>query len=106
MAVYELRHYVAIAGRERALRDRFENGTLALFDRLGVRVVDFWETSPPGELWYLLEWESEVAMRERWTAFKADERWLALKAASEADGPLIASITSTLLTRAPFFTPR
>lgn len=104
--VYELRRYVALPGREEALRQRFEDGTLALFEELGIRVVDFWETvATPVELWYLLEWPGEQAMRDAWTAFRENPKWQALKATSEAGGPLVASITSTVLSRAPFFTP-
>lgn len=104
--VYELRRYVAVAGKEQALRRRFEEGTLALFDALGIRVVDFWQTvSSPVELWYLLEWPDEEAMREGWSAFRENPEWRALKAESEANGPLVASITSTVLSRAPFFAP-
>ncbi|MGE0213782.1 MAG: NIPSNAP family protein [Parvibaculaceae bacterium] len=102
--VYELRRYVAVPGKEQALRRRFEDGTLALFRELGIRVVDFWETvAAPVELWYVLEWPSEPAMKETWNAFRANGKWLALKSESETGGPIVASITSTLLTRVPFF---
>lgn len=104
--IYELRRYVPAAGMEQALRQRFENGTLALFEELGFRVVDFWEpVSSSAELWYLMEWPSERAMKEAWGAFRENPKWLALKAESEADGPLVSSITSTVLSRVPFFVP-
>lgn len=104
--IYELRRYVPVPGKEDALRHRFEDGTLALFEELGIRVVDFWETTAvPVELWYVLEWSSEQAMKDAWATFRENPKWQALKTRSEAEGPIVASITSTVLGRVPFFDP-
>lgn len=102
--IYELRKYVAVAGKEEELRERFVNGTLDLFKRLGILVVEFWQhTASAGELWYLVEWSSETDMATAWEAFRRNDEWLALKAATETNGPLTVSITSIPLSRVDFF---
>ena len=104
--IYELRRYVAVVGKEEELRERFVNGTLDLFKRLGIFVVEFWQhTASAGELWYLVEWSSEADMTAAWEAFRRNDEWLALKAATETNGPLTASITSIPLSRVDFFAP-
>ncbi|WP_137388934.1 NIPSNAP family protein [Rhodoligotrophos defluvii] len=103
--IYELRRYMPVAGKEAALRDRFANGTLRLFDKLGIKVTHFWEhASVPGELWYVVAWRDEAAMKAGWEAFRNDPEWTAFKAKTEADGPLAASITSIPLKDVDFFT--
>ena len=102
--IYELRCYVPVPGRETDLQQRFADGTLALFSKLGIQVVDFWEhASGNGELWYLVAWNDEAAMRQAWDAFREDPDWLAMKQESEANGPLVKSITSVPLCRSAFF---
>ncbi|WP_342639983.1 NIPSNAP family protein [Rhodoligotrophos ferricapiens] len=102
--IYELRHYVPVAGKEEALRHRFANGTLQLFEKLDIKVIDFWEHADmPGELWYLVEWPDQAAMKAGWEAFRKDPDWQALKTRTEVDGALTAAITSIPLKPAEFF---
>jgi hypothetical protein len=98
--VYEMRIYHCNPGKLPALLKRFEDTTLGLWDRFGIRQAGFW-TVEVGEsnhdLVYLLAWES-LAERERvWTAFATDPEWLQKRAASEADGPIVASISNSIL---------
>ena len=45
----------------------------------------------------------DVAQRERaWASFRADPEWHKVVAASEANGPIVARITNTLLTPTDF----
>ncbi|MGF7162123.1 heme-degrading monooxygenase HmoA [Rhodoligotrophos appendicifer] len=102
--MYELRHYVPAPGKAKELRDRFANGTMKLFEKLGFEVVEFWEHADgSGELWYVIEWPDETTMRASWDGFRKNEEWQALKASSEAGGPLTASITSIPLQDVDFF---
>jgi len=98
--VYEMRVYHCNPGKLPALLKRFEEVTLGIWERFGIRQAGFW-TVEVGEsnhdLVYLLAWES-LAERERvWTAFLADPEWLQKRAASEADGPIVARITNSIL---------
>ncbi|MDP2296487.1 MAG: NIPSNAP family protein [Pseudolabrys sp.] len=98
--IYEMRVYRAVPGRLPALLNRFQNTTLDLWKTRGFRPVGFWTTlvgESNMDLTYLLAWES-LAERERiWNAFMADPEWIAKRAESEKDGPIVANITNTIL---------
>jgi hypothetical protein len=98
--VYELRVYRCCPGKLPALLRRFEGVTLGIWARFGIRQAGFW-TVEVGEsnhdLFYLLAWESLAEREQKWTAFAADPEWLEKRAASEVDGPIVASISNTIL---------
>ncbi len=64
--IYELRIYHAVPGRLPALLVRFQNRTLPIWERHGIRQAGFW-TTLVGEsnqrLTYMLAWDS-LAERE------------------------------------------
>jgi hypothetical protein len=98
--IYELRIYRTLPGRMPALLRRFESATLALFDKHGIRQAGFWTTligESHNDLHYLLAWDSMGEREERWNAFATDPEWIAARNASEADGPIIANISSQFL---------
>ena len=98
--IHELRIYHAMPGRLPDISRRFETITLKLWERHGIRQVGFWTVlvgDSNSDLYYLLEWES-MAERERlWNAFASDPEWLAAKAATERDGPLISHLSNLFL---------
>jgi hypothetical protein len=94
------RIYTCIPGRLPALLKRFEEHTLKIWDKHGIKQAGFW-TVLVGEgsqdLHYLLAWES-LAERERiWNVFQADPAWHKARDESEKDGPIIANIKSSFL---------
>jgi hypothetical protein len=98
--IYELRIYHCVPGRLHDLNKRFESATLKIWERHGIRPVGFW-TVLVGEsnqdLVYMLEWR-DMAERERiWNGFMADPEWLAKRAETEKNGPIIASISNSFL---------
>jgi hypothetical protein len=103
--IYELRVYHCIPGRLPALVKRFQNATVALFEKHGIRQVGFW-TVAIGEsnqdLFYILAWDSLGERDKRFTAFANDPDWIAARNQSEADGQIIASISNTILTPTNF----
>ena len=103
--IYELRVYHCMTGRLPALVKRFETVTVALFEKHGIRQVGFWTVAigqSNQDLVYILQWESLADRDKRFAAFQADPEWIAARAKSEADGPLVASITNTILTPTKF----
>jgi hypothetical protein len=98
--IYEMRVYHCVAGRLLALLKRFETTTLDLWKRHGIRQAGFW-TVAIGEsnqdLVYLLAWESLAEREKKWTAFMSDPEWIAARSHSERDGPIIASISNSIL---------
>ena len=98
--IYELRTYDAHPGKLGALSLRFADHTLTLFDRHGIKSVGYWtdaEDAASNRLTYLLAFESEEQYKAAWASFIADPEWKALRETTEADGPLVETITSTLL---------
>ena len=103
--IYEQRVYRCCPGRLPALLARFQNHTLKLWDKHGIRQAGFWTTlvgESNQELTYLLAWESLAERETKWAAFMADPDWIAARAASEADGPILLSASNQLLTPTAF----
>jgi hypothetical protein len=101
--VFELRTYFAAPGKLDALNARFRNHTLALFKKHGMEVVGFWvpmdkEAGAGDKLVYILSFRSRAAAEAAWNAFRADPVWVSAKAASEAEGPLVAKVESVFFT--------
>lgn len=98
--IHELRVYRCVTGRLPALLKRFEGTTLALWAKHGIRQAGFW-TVMVGEsnqdLYYLLQWESLAEREKKWTAFMSDPEWIAKRAESERDGPIVATIRNAIL---------
>ncbi|MDM0088219.1 MULTISPECIES: NIPSNAP family protein [unclassified Variovorax] len=88
----------AVGIKADALRARFLSTTLPIFERLGIHVVSvFAPGAPQGDLWYIVRFDSEAQHAAAWAAFGANEEWRRAKAASEEDGPLLASQKGCLL---------
>ena len=103
--IYELRIYTCAPGRLPALLNRFETTTLKIWDRMGIRQAGFWTTligESNHQLIYLLQWESLAERDEKWNAFQADPEWLTKRAESEKDAPIVANVSSQLLTPTAF----
>jgi hypothetical protein len=98
--IYELRIYRAVPGRLPALIARFQNQTLRVWEKHGIRQAGFWTTliGPSDQhLTYLLAWDSLAAREKRWGAFLADPEWHAIVAETEKAGQLVENISSELL---------
>jgi NIPSNAP protein len=102
--IYEYRCYEAVPGRLPDLHRRFQETTLRMFDKHGIRAVGFWtaEVGTSNELHYLLRWESMAEREQRWGAFQADAEWQQARAASEADGPIVARVRNAFWAPTPY----
>lgn len=103
--IHELRIYHCCPGRLPAILKRFNDITLGIWDRYGIRQVGFW-TVEIGEsnhdLYYILEWESLAERETKWNAFQADKEWIEKRALSEKDGPILTHVTNYFLKPTPF----
>jgi hypothetical protein len=103
--MYELRVYHCMPGRLPALLKRFETITLGLWAKHGIKQAGFW-TVLVGEsnqdLVYLVQWDSLADREKKWNSFQADPEWIAKRAETEKDGPIVASITNSFLTPTSF----
>jgi hypothetical protein len=107
--IHELRIYHCMPGRLPALLNRFETATLKIWERHGIRQAGFWTVligESNQDLYYLLEWESLAERERKWTAFMNDPEWLAKRAESEKDGPIVASLSSQILQPTAFSSVR
>jgi heme-degrading monooxygenase HmoA len=90
--IAELRSYTVAPGRGDALMAQFQDVSLGLFARHGIRSYGPWfrELRTGRQLVYVLEFDDEQDRATRWSAFREDPDWQAAQQAGEADGPLIA----------------
>jgi NIPSNAP len=103
--IYELRIYRCVAGRKSALLSRFENETLRIWEKHGIRQAGFWTTligESSQHIIYMIAWDSMADREKRWGVFLADPEWAAVVAKTERDGELVEDISSQLLTPAAF----
>ena len=103
--IYELRVYRALPGRLPALLARFNDHTLRIWERLGIRQVGFWTTlvgESAFELTYMIAWDSLADREVKWTTFQSDPEWIRVRNESEKDGPINANISNQLLAPTAF----
>jgi len=103
--IYELRVYRPLPGRMPNLLARFNDHTLRIWERLGIRQVGFWTTlvgESAFELTYMIAWESLADREAKWTTFQSDPEWIRVRNESEKDGPINANISNQLLAPTAF----
>ena len=103
--IYELRIYHCVPGRLPDLLKRFETITLPIWERFGIRQAGVWTTAigeSNQDLTYLLAWESMAEREEIFGAFATDPEWLEKRAGTEANGQIVASLSSQFLTPTKF----
>jgi hypothetical protein len=103
--IHELRVYRCLPGRLPALLKRFNDHTLGLWERHGIRQAGFWTTligESNHELIYLIAWESLAEREAKWTAFINDPEWIAVRNESEKDGPILLNVSNQILAPTAF----
>ncbi len=99
--IRELRIYELFEGTEDVFHQRFRDHTLRIMGRCGFHVVAGWHSFSNGhpEFIYMLEWPDEMAMKECWAAFIADDEWAQVKRETAArHGQLVGAVEDRLLT--------
>jgi len=103
--IYELRVYRCFAGRLPNLHERFQNHTVELFEKHGIKNVGYWThvVGPTqNELVYLLAFPDLNARMERFASFQADPDWIKAKADSEKDGLIVENVENRILDPTPY----
>jgi hypothetical protein len=103
--LYELRIYHCMPGKLPAVVARFENATVALFEKHGIQQVGFWTVNigeSSSDLYYILKWDSLDERQKKFAAFAADPDWIAVRAKSEEGGPILESFSNSILTPTRF----
>jgi hypothetical protein len=102
--VYELRMYHTLPGKMDALKTRFRDHTIEIFNRYHMKSIGYWqpEQNPDSLLIYVLEHPSREAADKDWAAFNADPEWQKVKAASEANGKIVEKVDRWFMDPADF----
>ena len=103
--IYEMRVYHCMPGKLPAVVARFENSTVALFEKHGIHQVGFWTVvigESNADLYYILKWDSLDEREKKFAAFQADPEWIAVRNKSEEGGPILSSFSNTILTPTRF----
>lgn len=102
--VFELRHYIPAAGKAEALAKRFTDLVFPLIEKHRLELKDYWESADgSGEIWYVMAWPDEAAIKKGWDLFRDDPEWVEGKAASETDGVLVSSSRSIVLRQPAYY---
>jgi hypothetical protein len=103
--IHELRVYRTLPGRLPNLLARFNDHTLSIWARHGIRQVGFWTTlvgESAFDLTYMIAWESMAEREAKWAAFQSDPEWIRVRTESEKDGPINANISNQFLAPTSF----
>lgn len=103
--IYELRVYRTNSGKLPDLLARFQNHTLKLWEKHGIRQAGFWTTlvgESNNDLTYLLAWESLAEREQKWAKFASDPEWLAVRAETEKNGAINFNVSNQLLVPTAF----
>ncbi|HYW44568.1 MAG TPA: NIPSNAP family protein [Bryobacteraceae bacterium] len=104
--VYELRTYTCFEGKLEALKARFRDHTITIFNRYGMESIGYWIPSDPEKskttLIYILAHPSRDAATKNWAAFRDDPEWKKVSADSEANGKIVQKVESVFMDPADF----
>ena len=99
--VFELRTYTAHPGRLDEVVARFRDNTARIFAKNGITSVGYFTPQDAplagNTLVYILAHPSRDAAKKNWDAFRNDPEWQKVKAATEANGPIVEKIVSVYL---------
>jgi hypothetical protein len=106
--VFEIRTYTAAEGKLDALKARFRDHTIKVFNKYGMVSIGYWTpldgqtTMPANTLVYILAHPSREAAAKAWASFGADPEWVKAKADSEAGGRLTTKVESVFVNATDF----
>lgn len=99
--LFEIRTYTTEPGRLDALHKRFRDHTTKLFEKHGMVNIGYWtptdEPRSKDTLIYVLAHKDADAAKTSWDGFRNDPDWQKVRAASEADGPIVKKVESVFL---------
>jgi hypothetical protein len=99
--VFELRTYTAHEGKLGEVVARFRDDTARIFAKNGITSIGYFTPQDAplagNTLVYILAHPSREAAKKNWDAFRSDPEWQKVKAATEANGPIVDKIVSVYL---------
>lgn len=104
--VYELRTYTCNEGKLEALKARFRDHTIEIFNRHHMESIGYW-VPQDGEkskttLIYILAHPSREEAAKNWKEFSADPEWKKVSADSELNGKIVNHVESVFMDATDF----
>ena len=97
--VYELRTYTTNEGRLPALHKRFQEHTMKIFEKHGMKNIAYWTPAETKDtLVYVIAHKSIEAADAPWDGFRNDPEWKAAYEASIVDGKIVKKVEKQYLT--------
>ena len=101
-ACFELRDYIASPGNLDKLKKRFQDHTVTLFKKHGMKQIGYWspidkKQGADNRLIYILSHVDQNSAEASFKNFRSDPAWIEAKKASEAQGALTEKVTSTFM---------
>ena len=94
--IYELRTYTCEPGKLDALKTRFRDHTVRIFNKHGMESIGYWVPEDPerssNTLIYILAHPSREAADKNWKEFADDPEWKKVQAESEANGKIVQKV--------------
>ena len=94
--IYELRTYTAADGKLDALKARFRDHVVGIFNKHGMESIGYFVPEDPDKskntLIYILKHPSREEAEKHWTDFQNDPEWKKVSAESEANGKLVLKV--------------
>jgi hypothetical protein len=93
--IYELRTYTCEPGKLEALKARFRDYTIKIFNKHGMESVGYWvpqDERSQNTLIYILAHPSREEADKNWKAFQDDPEWKKVAAESEKDGKIVQKV--------------
>ena len=99
--IYELRTYTCYEGKLDALKARFRDHTIRIFQKHGMESIGYWVPQDgdrsKNTLIYILEHPSREAATQHWKDFNNDPEWQKVSKESEANGKIVAKVESVFM---------
>ena len=93
--VYELRTYTCEPGKLEALKARFRDHTIRIFNKHGMESIGYWvpqDERSQNTLIYVLAHPSREEAEKNWKAFADDPEWKKVATESEASGKIVQKV--------------
>lgn len=104
--VFEIRTYTTNEGKLEALKTRFRDHTIKLFEKHGMTNIGYWvpQDAPRSQntLIYIIAHSSRDAAKKNWDEFRNDPDWKRVSAESEKDGKIVSKVESVFMDAADF----
>ncbi len=106
--MFELRTYTTAENRLKNLHARFRDHTCKIFENHGMTNIAYWtpmdaKQGSANTLTYLISHASQAQAGKNWRGFGGDPAWKKARAASEADGKILAKRPARLYLKATDF---